>query len=75
MREIYLDNAATTRVLPEAADAASAAMREQYGNPSSLHHKGFEAEQYVKNARKAIAGRKKGCLSAFRQNGTSASRF
>lgn len=56
MREIYLDNAATTRVLPEAADAASAAMREQYGNPSSLHHKGFEAEQYVKNARKAIAG-------------------
>ena len=56
MREIYLDNAATTRVLPEAADVASAAMREQYGNPSSLHHKGFEAEQYVKNARKAIAG-------------------
>lgn len=56
MREIYLDNAATTRVLQEAADAASAAMRKQYGNPSSLHHKGFEAEQYVKNARKAIAG-------------------
>ena len=55
MREIYLDNAATTRVLPEAADTAARAMREAYGNPSSLHHKGFEAEQYVKEARRSIA--------------------
>lgn len=55
MKEIYLDNAATTRVLPEAAETAARAMREAYGNPSSLHHKGFEAEQYVKEARRCIA--------------------
>ena len=47
MKEIYLDNAATTRVLPEAVETVACAMREAYGNPSSLHHKGFEAEQYV----------------------------
>lgn len=55
MREIYLDNAATTKVLPKAADVAAEAMRESYGNPSSLHHKGFEAEQYIKEARRNIA--------------------
>ena len=55
MKEIYLDNAATTRVLPEAVETVACAMREAYGNPSSLHHKGFEAEQYVKEARRSIA--------------------
>ena len=55
MREIYLDNAATTRVLPKAAETAADAMRESYGNPSSLHHKGFEAEQYITDARRSIA--------------------
>ena len=55
MKEIYLDNAATTRVLPEAVETVARAMREAYGNPSSLHHKGFEAEQYVKEARRSIA--------------------
>ena len=55
MREIYLDNAATTRVLPKAAETAADAMRVSYGNPSSLHHKGFEAEQYITDARRSIA--------------------
>lgn len=55
MREIYLDNAATTRVLPEVAEICVKTMQEAYGNPSSLHHKGFEAEQYVRDARKTIA--------------------
>ena len=55
MREIYLDNAATTRVLPKAAETAADAMRESYGNPSSLHHKGFEAEQYITDARRSVA--------------------
>ena len=55
MREIYLDNAATTRVLPKAAETAADAMRESYGNPSSLHHKGFEAEQFITDARRSIA--------------------
>ena len=35
LKEIYLDNSATTRVLKEAADAAYSAMTENYGNPSS----------------------------------------
>lgn len=52
---IYLDNAATTRVCPEAAAAALSAMTELYGNPSSLHETGFEAERLVAEARKAVA--------------------
>lgn len=55
MREIYLDNSATTRVYPEAAKAAFSAMTETYGNPSSLHNKGIEAEKIRESARKTIA--------------------
>ena len=42
--EVYLDNAATTRVCPEAADIAYKTMLETYGNPSSTHTKGREAK-------------------------------
>ena len=55
LKEIYLDNSATTRVLKEAADAAYSAMTENYGNPSSLHKKGIEAEEIMNAARKEIA--------------------
>ena len=55
MREIYLDNSATTRVYKEAADEAYSAMTEFYGNPSSLHNKGIEAERIMEDARKKIA--------------------
>ena len=55
MREIYLDNSATTRVLREAADAAYSAMTESYGNPSSLHKKGIEAENIMNSARREVA--------------------
>ena len=53
--EIYLDNAATTRCYPEAAEAAFRAMTENYGNPSSLHLKGIEAERTVRAATKILA--------------------
>ena len=53
--EIYLDNSATTRVLPEVKDLVVRAMTEDYGNPSSMHRKGVEAEQYVRRAREQIA--------------------
>ena len=56
MREIYLDNSATTRVCPEAAQKALEIMTECYGNPSSLHTMGFRAEQELNTARKAVAG-------------------
>lgn len=52
---IYLDNAATTRVSSAAADAAVRAMRQQFGNPSSLHHLGIEAEGILKDAREKLA--------------------
>lgn len=53
--EIYLDNSATTMVLPEVADIVIKAMTEDYGNPSSLHKKGIEAEQYIRNTKETIA--------------------
>jgi cysteine desulfurase len=60
MKEIYLDNAATTRVCPEAAEAALKMMTEFYGNPSSTHTKGREAASYLKTARAEVA-RALGC--------------
>lgn len=53
--EHYLDNSATTRVYPEAADLMYKIMTECYGNPSSMHNKGVEAERYVTEAYKQIA--------------------
>lgn len=53
--EVYLDNAATTRVCPEAADIAYKTMLENYGNPSSTHTKGCEAKAVLDNARKQLA--------------------
>lgn len=53
--EIYLDNAATTRVCTEAADIAYKVMTDCYGNPSSTHTKGREAKAYLDTARAQIA--------------------
>ena len=53
--EVYLDNAATTRVCTEAADIAYKVMTECYGNPSSTHTKGREAKAYLDAARTQIA--------------------
>lgn len=55
MKTIYLDNAATTRVLPEAAQAALQAMTEDYGNPSSLHHLGVRAAEQGRAHRAEVA--------------------
>ena len=53
--EHYLDNAATTMVCREAAQAALAAMTETYGNPSSTHTKGREANRLLETARRQVA--------------------
>ena len=53
--EHYLDNSATTKVCPEAAEAAMLAMTEVYGNPSSTHTKGREARQLLDKSRKQVA--------------------
>lgn len=52
---IYLDNAATTRVDPEAAELMQKIFLEDYGNPSSLYDFGFKAEKYMDESRKIIA--------------------
>ena len=55
MERIYFDNAATTCVCTEAAEAAVYAMREIYGNPSSTHKLGREAKVLLDNSRTAVA--------------------
>ncbi|MBR4953751.1 MAG: cysteine desulfurase [Oscillospiraceae bacterium] len=52
---IYLDNAATTQVCPEAAQAALQAMTEAYANPSSTHRMGREAAKILESSRTALA--------------------
>ena len=54
--ECYLDNSATTRAYPEVAALVSDIMLNTYGNPSSMHMKGVEAERIVNKAREDIAG-------------------
>ena len=53
--EVYLDNSATTRVFPEVAELMTKIMCEDYGNPSSLHRKGVEGEQYIRYAKESFA--------------------
>ena len=53
--EAYFDNAATTAVFPEVKDLMVRLLEAEYGNPSSLHMKGVEAENYIKTARQQIA--------------------
>ncbi len=52
---IYLDNAATTKPCDEAVEAAVKMMKENFGNPSSLHRAGLDAQLEMDRARKIIA--------------------
>ena len=51
----YLDNSATTKCSGRAVDLMIKILSEDYGNPSSLHNMGADAEKYIKDARKKIA--------------------
>lgn len=55
MKEIYLDNSATTRAYDCVGDLVRKVMCEDYGNPSSMHTKGVEAEAYIKEAKEILA--------------------
>ena len=55
MKEVYLDNSATTKCYEEAGDLVRRIMCEDYGNPSSMHMKGVEAEKYIKEAKATFA--------------------
>ena len=52
---IYLDHNATTPLAPSVADAMAQAMREDFGNPSSVHYFGQRAKRRVDDARSAVA--------------------
>lgn len=54
MQKIYFDNSATTALTEQVKRAMNEAM-ECYGNPSSLHSAGLEAEKILREARKSIA--------------------
>ncbi|WP_029323311.1 cysteine desulfurase family protein [Butyrivibrio sp. AE3004] len=53
--EIYLDNSATTKVFGDVSEICVKVMTEDYGNASSMHHKGVVAEKYLKDAADKIA--------------------
>jgi len=63
MKIIYLDNAATTPTSPEVVKAMAPFWSEKYGNPGSLHAKGFEARAALDKARE-IAGNRLNCAAS-----------
>ncbi|MBO4882155.1 MAG: cysteine desulfurase [Lachnospiraceae bacterium] len=56
MKEIYLDNSATTKAFPEVIDRIAKVMGDDYGNPSSMHHMGVVAEDRLKESTKILSG-------------------
>jgi cysteine desulfurase len=56
MTRVYLDHNATTPPAPEVVDRMAAALREDFGNPSSVHHFGQVAKSALDEARSAVAG-------------------
>jgi cysteine desulfurase len=74
MRRVYLDNNATTPVLPEVMEAMRPYFGERFGNASSIHHHGQETRAAVERARAAVAALL-GCLASevvFTSGGTEA---
>ena len=53
--EVYLDNSATTMSYPEVGELVYKVMCRDYGNPSSMHRKGVEAEHYIREAKETLA--------------------
>jgi cysteine desulfurase len=72
MQRVYLDNNATTPVLPEVLDAMRPYFSERFGNASSIHHHGQETRAAVEHARESVAALL-GCRAAevvFTSGGT-----
>jgi len=53
--EVYLDNSATTKCADPVKDIMVKVLTEDYGNPSSMHKKGVDAERYIRTAKEIIA--------------------
>src|SRR3984957_12103705 len=74
MRRVYLDNNATTPVLPEVFEAMRPYFGERFGNASSIHHHGQETRAAVERARESVAALL-GCRASeivFTSGGTEA---
>ncbi|HUI78107.1 MAG TPA: cysteine desulfurase family protein [Bryobacteraceae bacterium] len=74
MRRVYLDNNATTPILPEVFEAMKPYFGEHFGNASSIHHHGQETRAAVERARESVAGLL-GCQASeivFTSGGTEA---
>jgi len=74
IRRVYLDNNATTPVLPEVLEAMRPYFAEHFGNPSSMHHHGQETRAAVERARESVAALL-GCRASevvFTSGGTEA---
>ena len=74
MKMIYLDNSATTCICDEALEKYIEISKNSFGNPSSLHALGFEAEKIIDRARGEICAAlgAKGCSVIFTASGTEA---
>jgi len=74
MKEIYLDNSATTKICEEALKEYVRASEDFYGNPSSLHTLGFNAEKLMSRARDEITSSlgAKGATVVFTASGSEA---
>ena len=55
IKECYLDNSATTKPCRKAVENMMYALENCWGNPSSLHDKGIEADELLLKARRAVA--------------------
>ncbi|MDD6071690.1 MAG: cysteine desulfurase family protein [Clostridiales bacterium] len=53
--DVYFDNAATTKIIPEVREIMLETMDVEYGNPSSMHKMGVGAEKYIRYAREVIS--------------------
>ena len=53
--EVYLDNSATTKCYENVREIVGKIMCDDYGNPSSMHRKGVEAERYIREAKETLA--------------------
>ncbi len=53
--EIYLDNGATTKTFDEVIEIMCKVLKEDYGNPSSLHQKGIDAERHIIKSKEIMA--------------------
>jgi len=77
VKNVYLDNASTTRVDPEVLDAMLPYLSERYGNPSSIHSLGHDAKDAVESSRDRIASSIKSRSDelVFTSGGTESNNF